>query len=194
MLADNEKAHQLSQRTFLLSEFLDKFAPDFSPPKFNPPRRALVHGHCHQKAVMSKDGEVEWLKKLGVEPEVLDSGCCGMAGSFGFEKEKYEVSVKCGELALLPKVRRAGAQDLIVANGFSCQEHIAQLTNRHALHLAQVFQMTLRHETASGASPEARCVNTRRSAVARSMLRSGLVLGGAAALVIAARAFNRRSE
>jgi Fe-S oxidoreductase len=194
LLADDEQAKQLSQRTFLLGEFLNKFAPEFAPPKLNPPRKALVHGHCHQKAIIGKNGHAEWLKKMGVEAEVLDSGCCGMAGSFGFEKEKYDVSVKCGELVLLPQVREASPQDLIVADGFSCQEQIAQLTDRHALHLAQIFQMAIRPEQTNGHYPESACVNRRHSAIKKSMLRSGAVLAGAAALGISTWALTRRSR
>jgi Fe-S oxidoreductase len=193
LLADNRHARQLSQRTFLLDEFLHKFVPDFSPPKLNPSRKAIVHGHCHQKALMGQEAEVEWLKKMGIDAEVLDSGCCGMAGSFGFEKEKYEVSVKCGELVLLPKVREASSEDLIVANGFSCQEQVAQLTDRHALHLAQVFQMALHPESVNGGHPESRWIGMRQSAVNASMTRAGITLAGAAALGIAAWAISRKS-
>jgi Fe-S oxidoreductase len=89
--------------------------------------------------------EEKVLRGLGLDVEVLDSGCCGMAGSFGFEAgERYEVSMKCGEQVLLPAVRRAAEDTLIVADGFSCQEQIAQATGRRALHLAQVLQMALR--------------------------------------------------
>jgi hypothetical protein len=93
------------------------------------------------------------LKKLGLDFAILDSGCCGMAGAFGFEKDHYDVSIKCGERVLLPAVRNAAKDTLIVANGFSCQEQIAQTTDRHALHLAQVIQMAL-HEEGSEAARE----------------------------------------
>jgi Fe-S oxidoreductase len=75
---------------------------------------------------------------------VLDSGCCGMAGAFGFEKgDHYDVSIKCGERVLLPEVRKADAETLIVTNGFSCREQISQTTDRKALHIAQVLKMAL---------------------------------------------------
>jgi Fe-S oxidoreductase len=77
---------------------------------------------------------------------VLDSGCCGMAGSFGFEEEHYEVSMKCGERVLLPAVRRADEDTLIIANGFSCREQIAQATGRQALHLAEVIRIAMQEE------------------------------------------------
>ena len=83
------------------------------------------------------------MSKLGLDFETVDSGCCGMAGSFGFEKEHYDVSLRVGELVLLPAVRKAADDTLIVANGFSCREQIAQTTGRQALHLAQVIQMAL---------------------------------------------------
>jgi hypothetical protein len=79
---------------------------------------------------------------MGLDVEHPDSGCCGMAGAFGFEKgEKYEISVRAGERVLLPKVREAAADTLIIADGFSCREQIAQSTNRRALHLAQVLRL-----------------------------------------------------
>jgi FAD/FMN-containing dehydrogenase/Fe-S oxidoreductase len=186
LLANNEQARRLSQQTLLLSEFLEKYAPNFSPFKFHEARKALVHGHCHQKAVMGMDAEMKWLKKAGVEAELLDSGCCGMAGSFGFEKEKYEVSVKCGEHALLPKVREAEPETLIVASAFSCQEQIEQLTHRHALHLAQVLHMAAQPQAQKGKYPETPYVEARESAVRASMQRSGIALAGTAALGAAA--------
>ena len=141
LLPDDEDAKRLCQQTYSLSEFLLKEAAGFEPPKLK--RKAIVHGHCHQKALMKMDSEAEVLKKLGLDFEILDSGCCGMAGSFGFEKDHYDISMQIGELVLLPAVRRAAADTLVIANGFSCREQIAQTTNRNALHLAEVMQMTL---------------------------------------------------
>jgi hypothetical protein len=108
-------------------------------------RKAVVHGHCHHKAVMTMSDEEQVTKKLGLDFEVLDSGCCGMAGSFGFEPgDHYEVSMKAGERVLLPAVRDAARDTLIIADGFSCRTQIEQRTDRQALHLAQVVQMALR--------------------------------------------------
>lgn len=84
------------------------------------------------------------LSTLGLDFEILDSGCCGMAGAFGFEKEHYDVSIRCGERVLLPAVRAAERDTLIIADGFSCREQIAQTTGRRALHLAEVLQAALR--------------------------------------------------
>jgi hypothetical protein len=103
-----------------------------------------------------------------------------MAGSFGFEKDKYEVSVKCGEHALLPQVRDADPETLIIANGFSCQEQIAQLTNRHALHLAQVMQMVKNQNGFSSEEsryPEKSFLEQRETAVRKSMMKAGAGVG-----------------
>src|SRR5437660_1578637 len=102
----------------------------------------------------------------------------GMAGSFGYEKDKYEVSVACGERALLPRVRREAASTIIMADGFSCKEQIAQQSDRHALHLAEVMQMAL-HQGPSGPGgpcPEESMVEFRNELRKRSMLRAGLIV------------------
>jgi len=142
MLPYDEDARRLSSNTWLLSEFLERHADGWERPRLR--RRALVHAHCHHRAVMTFDAEMRLLESLGLETELLDSGCCGMAGGFGFEAEHVQVSVKAGERVLMPAVRRAAADTLIVADGFSCREQIAQLTDRRALHLAQVLDMALR--------------------------------------------------
>jgi len=109
------------------------------------PRKAIVHAHCHHKAVLGTDAEHRVLRALGVDYEWLDSGCCGMAGAFGFEREHYDVAMAVGERVLLPAVRAAPAETLLIADGFSCREQIAQSTDRRAMHLAQVVQLALRH-------------------------------------------------
>jgi Fe-S oxidoreductase len=141
LFPQNEDAIRLSQQTFTLAEFFQKFAPDCDLPKLK--RKALVHGHCHQKAIMKMDCDAELFDRLALDFEVLDSGCCGMAGGFGFEKDHYEVSIGCGERMLLPRVRSAAKDTLIVADGFSCREQIGQTTDRQAMHLAQVLQMAI---------------------------------------------------
>jgi Fe-S oxidoreductase len=85
------------------------------------------------------------LDRLGLDYEVLETGCCGLAGSFGYERgERYEVSVKAGERLLLPRIREASPHTLIITDGFSCHSQIDHGTDRGALHLAQVIQMALR--------------------------------------------------
>jgi Fe-S oxidoreductase len=142
MLPDDERARRLSRQTLLLSELLERHAPDWRPPLL--PRRALVHGHCHHKAVLGFEAELRALERLGLDFELLDTGCCGMAGSFGYEREKFAVSMACAERALLPRVRAADPETLILADGFSCQEQIAQATDRQPLHLAEALQLALR--------------------------------------------------
>ncbi|MBS1191718.1 MAG: FAD-binding oxidoreductase [Rhodocyclaceae bacterium] len=145
MLPGNEQAKRLARQTFLLSEFIERQGQDFPLGKL--PRKALVHGHCHHQAVLKMDAETAVLKKLGVDFELLDSGCCGMAGSFGFEKAKYEVSMACGERVLLPAVRAAPEETLIIADGYSCREQIVQTTERQPLHLAQVLRLALEEKS-----------------------------------------------
>src|SRR5207237_4161665 len=113
---------RLKEQAFLLAEFLEKKAPQFQPPPLR--RRAVVHGHCHQKALAKMDCDEAVLRKLGLDFEVLDSGCCGMAASFGYEREHYEVAERCGERVLLPRVRAAPKDALVSADGFSSREQI----------------------------------------------------------------------
>jgi len=149
LLPHDKDAKRLCQQTFLLSEFIDQKMPDYPLPKLK--RRALVHGHCHQKALMKMTAEERVFKRMELDYELLDSGCCGMAGAFGFEKAHYEVSLQCGERVLLPRVREAEPATLIVTNGFSCHEQIAQTTPREALHLAQLLDLAYRERI--GATP-----------------------------------------
>jgi FAD/FMN-containing dehydrogenase/Fe-S oxidoreductase len=135
----DEDAKRLSRQAVLLSEFLRKRLSGYEPPRLN--RDVMLHGHCHHKAIAKLDDEEAILTQMGVRLESLDSGCCGMAGSFGFEADHYDVSMQVGELVLLPAVRRAGADTLIVADGFSCREQIRQGTSKRALHLAEVLQL-----------------------------------------------------
>ncbi len=143
LFPNDENARRLKKQTFLLSEFLERKVENYQPPTLH--RKAVVHGHCHHKALMRMGTEEAVLKKLGLDYQLLDSGCCGMAGSFGFEKEHYDLSIKCGERVLLPAVRSADKDTLIITDGFSCREQVAQTTGREALHLAQVIQLAL-HE------------------------------------------------
>jgi Fe-S oxidoreductase len=101
----------------------------------------LLHGHCHHKALMTLTDEEALLRSMGVELNSPDSGCCGMAGSFGFERDKYQMSRAIGERVLLPAVREAAPETLIVSDGFSCREQIAQLAGRRAFHLAEILKL-----------------------------------------------------
>jgi FAD/FMN-containing dehydrogenase/Fe-S oxidoreductase len=139
----DQDALRLRAQTFTLGEYLATRGEGFRPPQMK--RRAIVHGHCHQKSVLTMDGDATVLNALGVDFELLESGCCGMAGSFGFEEDKYELSQQIGERVLLPAVRDVPDETLVITSGFSCREQISQATGRGAMHLAEVVQLAL-HE------------------------------------------------
>jgi len=176
----DEQAKRLASQTYLLSEFLQKHAPDYQPPHLT--RKAIVHGHCHHKAIMKMGDEQAVLAKLGLDYELLDSGCCGMAGAFGFERAHFDVSLKVGERVLLPAVRQAEKETLVVADGFSCREQIAQTTERRALHLAQVLHLAMQEQNGQAASdyPERRYLqeSANQLASARVGWRKVALVGG----------------
>ena len=143
MLPDDEDAKRLERLSSSLGEFFAKEAPDYRPQGAKG-REAVVHLHCHQKATTDTDCDLEVLRRLGIEAEVLDSGCCGVAGSFGYEAgEPYDVSVKAGERVLLPAVREADADTLVLTDGFSCRSQIEHGTERSSLHIAQVLRLAM---------------------------------------------------
>lgn len=141
LFPDDPRAERLRRQTFVLSEFLMRQS-GYAPPRLS--RKVLLHGHCHQKAIIKMDHEVALLTGMGVELQVPDAGCCGMAGPFGFSADKVDVSKAVGERVLLPAVRQSSEDTLIVADGFSCQEQIAQMTGRRAIHLAEALRLALR--------------------------------------------------
>jgi FAD/FMN-containing dehydrogenase/Fe-S oxidoreductase len=145
LFPDDEDARRLADQTFLLSEFLVEEIDGWSPPTL--PREALVHMHCHHRAVLGTAAEEEALARLGLDFRVLESGCCGLAGSFGFERDKYDLSMAVGERALLPAVR-AAPDALVITDGFSCRTQIDHGTGRRALHLAEVIAMAMDEATA----------------------------------------------
>jgi Fe-S oxidoreductase len=122
----------------MLGSFLKTNASNWQPPRLDG-YTLLVHGHCHQKSLLSMSDEVSLLRATGAQVSVLDAGCCGMAGPFGFEKDKYEISRNLAERVLLPVARQATADTILVMNGFSCREQIKQDTDLRALHLAEVL-------------------------------------------------------
>jgi Fe-S oxidoreductase len=183
LFPNDKDAKRLKEQTFLLSEFLERQAPDFRPPGLA--RRAVLHGHCHHKAIMKMDDEESLLRKMGVDFTSPETGCCGMAGAFGFEKSHYDVSMKCGERVLLPAVREAPSDALIITDGFSCREQIAQTTDRQALHLAEVIRLALEADKSiEAAYPERRYLAEHRPAESLSA-RELVVLAGAGALMAA---------
>jgi FAD/FMN-containing dehydrogenase/Fe-S oxidoreductase len=192
ILPGDADAERLARQTFTLGEFLVQQNVDLPTLQ----RRALVHGHCHHKAVLSLDGEEEVLRRLGLEYQLLDSGCCGMAGAFGFEHGHYDVSMAIGERVLLPAVRAAARDTLVVADGFSCRTQIAEATRRRAMHLADVIEMAAQDgpRGPAGDDPEQRYLPE----YAGAPWQTGAAVAGAAVGVGAAafaiwRARRRRS-
>jgi len=137
LLPHDERGHKLAANTFLLSEFLVRKATHYEPPQRT--GSFVVQGHCHHQAVMKMTDELQLLTATGANVQLLDSGCCGMAGPFGFERDKFAVSQTLAERALLPAVRASAPGTIFVADGFSCREQIAQNSSRRGLHLAEVL-------------------------------------------------------
>jgi FAD/FMN-containing dehydrogenase/Fe-S oxidoreductase len=139
LLHGDADAGRLADQTQTLTEFLAGM-DGYQPPRLN--GRALVHGHCHHKSVLDFDAELSVLRATGLAIDVPDSGCCGMAGAFGFERgEHYDVSLAAGERVLLPAVRHAAQETLVVTGGFSCREQIEQSTDRRVIHPAELLAM-----------------------------------------------------
>ncbi len=151
----DDRALRLSRQVFVLSEFLESGPLRYPPPPL--PQRVLLHGHCHQRALMKMGHAEAVLRKMGATVDAPDTGCCGMAGAFGFEADKFAVSQAIGERVLLPAVRAAAPEALIVADGFSCREQIEQATGRRPIHLAEVLLIAL------GANRELRTASREKS-------------------------------
>ncbi|MGE0600411.1 MAG: FAD-binding and (Fe-S)-binding domain-containing protein [Dehalococcoidia bacterium] len=176
MLPNDTDAIRLSKQVVTLSEFLKERAPGLFGDA-EPVGRALVQGHCHHKSAIGFEAE-EWLmEKLGIEAEVPEPGCCGMAGSFGFERgKKYEVSQAIGERALLPAARSWDEGGLLIADGFSCREQLSQGAGRMPRHIAEVAAEALGVNIEEEDPPVA--------SVRRTRIRNyGLALAGAAIAV-----------
>jgi FAD/FMN-containing dehydrogenase/Fe-S oxidoreductase len=186
LLGPDEDAKRLKEQTYLLTEFLAKKVPEYAPPRLH--RKALVQQHCHHKSILDTSGESALFDALGLDYEIPDTGCCGMAGPFGFDGAHYDVSMTIGERALLPKVRLADKATIIVADGFSCREQISQTTDREAMHPAQVLKMALddRGKSFNDRFPELRFMPSTRAESARASAHGtiGLIALAAAAAVI----------
>ena len=186
---------RLREQTVTLAELLTAHTPGWEPPTLD--RRALIQTHCHQHAVMGFDADLHLLAELGVDAQVLDSGCCGLAGNFGFEKGHYEVSEACGERELFPQLRRARTEDVILADGFSCRTQIEQgdTGNRQGVHLAELLAAALRGDPAGPGEPPERAyaprTRTPRAAGYAALAAVGTLAVGAVGGV--ATAVRRRS-
>jgi Fe-S oxidoreductase len=139
LFPNDARAKRLSGQVWLLADWLTAKTPDWAKGRLEG-ARILVHGHCHHKAVFGGSrSEVALLKSAGASVEPIQAGCCGMAGPFGFEADKFDVSRAIAYDTLLPAVKAADSMTLIVADGFSCREQIAQLSDRKAMHIAEVL-------------------------------------------------------
>jgi Fe-S oxidoreductase len=145
LASDRQRAQVLAQNAFTFEEFVareveeGRFTPQWKPE----PGKALLHGHCHHKALVGNESTVAALRAAGYAVEVIPSGCCGMAGDFGYEIGHYEVSRRIGEDRLFPAVRSAASETVIVASGTSCRHQIDHFTGRQPVHLAQALAQAL---------------------------------------------------
>jgi FAD/FMN-containing dehydrogenase/Fe-S oxidoreductase len=189
MLGHDVDAMRLAEQSFTLEAFLEKKAAGYRPPRLD--RAAVVHEHCHKKSVLEPLAESHVFGTMGMDFQRLQSGCCGMAGAFGFEASHYDMSIACGERVLLPNVREAKPETIVVADGFSCREQIAQMTNRRALHPAEVMRMAIadRGFSRDDALPERRFVEDPRGRSRRIVARGYAVLAAAAVATAAAATF-----
>jgi Fe-S oxidoreductase len=139
LLAQDQDILRLRDQTVTLAELLVQRTPGWQPPHVG--RRVVVQTHCHHHAVLGTDCDRELLERTGCDLDVLDSGCCGLAGNFGFERGHYDVSVACAERVLLPAVRAAGPRDVVLADGFSCRTQLDQTDGggRRGVHLAELL-------------------------------------------------------
>jgi FAD/FMN-containing dehydrogenase/Fe-S oxidoreductase len=139
LFPDDPRVQKLSKQVWLLADWLAAKAPDWVNGRLEG-AQVILHGHCHHKAVFGgPKSEIALLRKAGAQVEMIDTTCCGMAGPFGFEADKIEVSKAIANLGLIPAVNAAGPMTLIVADGFSCREQIAQLSDRESMHFAEIL-------------------------------------------------------
>lgn len=138
LLPGNEDAHRLAAQTATVGELLSERADDCREPHRQV--RVMVQPHCHQHAVLHYTSEQQLLEQAGVDVDVLDAGCCGLAGNFGFERGHFDVSVACAEDKLLPALRQTDPETVIIADGFSCRTQIRELMPGSVpLHTIQVL-------------------------------------------------------
>ncbi|OPG05482.1 FAD-binding oxidoreductase [Streptomyces sp. GKU 895] len=178
---------RLRDQTVTLAELLTEHSPGYEPPQV--PERsahALAQVHCHQHAVLGWDADAELLRRAGVYAERLDSGCCGLAGNFGFEPGHLDVSEACAERVLLPRLRDAAPETVVLADGFSCRTQVAEFDSggHEGVHLAELLAVGLpggdgaAYGSAYGVAPDARPTPPDRRAQALALAGGGLVAAG----------------
>jgi FAD/FMN-containing dehydrogenase/Fe-S oxidoreductase len=184
LMPDDPDAQRLARQTKTLGELLRE-TPGWVPPRLE--RKALLHIHCHHKSVLDPEAERAMLDRMGLQLHQPKVGCCGQAGSFGYEPHHYDVSMKIAEDVLLPAVRKAREDTIVIADGFSCRDQIRHGTGRWAMHPAEVLALGLEsHGSEPAEVPERRYLepaaqpDTQQAAVAAGVLAAaGLVLWGA---------------
>ncbi len=185
LMHGDEDAHRLARQTYTLAELLRQRASDWRP-RTGVERAAINQPHCHQHAILGTSADQELMKAAGIDGEILDAGCCGLAGNFGFEAGHYEVSMACAEDKLLPRIRETETSTLVLADGYSCRTQIEQSgVGRTPVHLAEVLAAAVRGER-PGSRPDADLAErpTRPGARTRlglAVLAGATALGGAAA-------------
>jgi FAD/FMN-containing dehydrogenase/Fe-S oxidoreductase len=180
LLPHDEDGKRLSQQVFHFADLLE--GCDVEPPQLR--RRAILWGHCHHKATGGIAAEQKLLQRMGIDVETVAGGCCGLAGSWGFEAGHHDVSLAAGELALLPAVRAAARDVLVVADGFSCKTQIEQAgTGRRAMHVAEVLKLGRDYGPAGPPPgyPEDGLADKPRPSAGRRAART-VAFGGAAGL------------
>jgi FAD/FMN-containing dehydrogenase/Fe-S oxidoreductase len=176
---NDEDAKRLHGQVFTLAEFLMNHG--YQAPRLE--QDFVVHGHCHQKAIIGLNAEKKLFEAMGAKAEIADDGCCGMAGSFGFEEHKYDVSMQVYEHQLGPHLRSLPPERLVLADGFSCRTQIEQASGRRPLHLAQLLRVAAGGDTTDidGLMPK------RSEAARKGVLLAGGVAFGFGALYTARR-------
>ena len=174
----------MNGQVFTLAEFLTPH--DYQPPGLH--QEIVVHGHCNQKAIISLDAEKKLFEAMGAHAAILDDGCCGMAGSFGFEPHKYDLSMKVYEHQLGPHLREVPAERPVLADGFSCKTQIEQTTGRRPLHLAQLPKRAKRGDPLDGRDDVDLKPNSG-AVVIRAAFVLGVVIVGLGAFFMGRRLF-----
>lgn len=173
LLPDDEDAKRLAAQCFLLPEFLAQI-DDWEPPRLD--RKIVSHMHCHHKSIIGTDAQTELLERMGAEVTHPAPGCCGQAGSFGYKAHSYDVSMRIAENDLLPAVREASPDTILMADGFSCRQQIEHGSGRETMHLADVLQLAL-HER-QGARKRARAPETAKPSAVGLALVAAIAVGG----------------
>ncbi|MEU4244701.1 FAD-linked oxidase C-terminal domain-containing protein [Actinoplanes sp. NPDC026619] len=183
LFPDDQDVQRLRRQTVTLAELLTAHTPGWQPPQIN--RTAHIQTHCHHHAIMGYDADTKLLADAGVDAEVLDSGCCGLAGNFGFEEGHYEVSEACAERVLLPAVRDADPSDVILADGFSCRTQVQQSDagGRRGVHLAELLRAGLDGDDGRGV-PERRWADRPEPPTAAARLATTAAVAGAAVVAL----------